>query len=303
MNEVSKRQRVSCTRCVNGICVRCFRTIATAANKTDIECPYCKVAFSAGHVESQLTRVQITTRRVNVRIKLEYDYIQVTYDNITHMSNLSDLMSSLHDLHVQIANVRMKLFPFAFMHPNDTSPSRADIGASNRLKGDLSQLNLRATCISEHIAHIINTSNLPEDLIGDCVSNAFETCYETTGLSAYAKTPDLKEMVEIGLLLYSRHVVRPNAFQYAKVRIDNMRSRQTVETWQRELVKKCKPAIMLVDWFGEMSVAIEDDALNETNTIIDVLDKIARKTKAPKDLRTWFLLYRRWRIESSANVS
>ena len=302
MNEVSKKKCVPCTRCVNFVCLQCFRTIATT-DKSEVVCPYCKMTFTTCRVESLLTCAQIATRRLHIRIELECEYIQVTHDHIASMKSLCDLMGTLNNLHVQTANVRMKLFPLSFLRPIDTMPSLADVGMATRLRSDLSQLQVRTTCISDHIAHILNTSHLPASLVGDCVSNAFDTCHEYTNLGAYTNTPDLRELLEIGLLLFNPHVVRPNAFQYGTIRIVNIRAMQPMETWKRMVTSKCRQSLMILEWFNEMIGAAHTDTraayVGPTgvmqNHITTVLDKLERKPKAPKTFRTWFLLYRRWR--------
>lgn len=306
MTDVPQRQRVSCTRCVNGVCVRCFRTIATSASKTDVECPYCKMPCPSDRVDSLLTRPQMATRRINIRIKQEHDYIQVTSEHLSDMANLCGLMESLHNLHVQVAKVRMQLFPFTFLHSPDTPMSRADIGMRTRLTNDLEQLQLRVTCVSNHIGAIVNSHHLPETLVADCVSNVFEPCSEDASLSsAYATSPDLQELLAIGLLLCNRHVVRPNSFQYGMVRVVNMRASQTIEKWERELTVQCRRAMLIADWYAEMGSAIQHDrhanrSRVEKTQIALVLDRLSRKASAPKNFKVWLALYRRWRATVGA---
>jgi hypothetical protein len=302
LTEAPQRQRVSCTRCVNGLCVRCFRTIATTAAKTDVECPYCKMVFTTCHVESLLTRSQITARRVNVRVKHEYDYIQVTYERINDMTNLCGLMDSLRNLHIQLAHARMQRFPLTYLRPCDAPASRAELGRSNRLADDIAQLQLRMTCVSNHIGRLVSSGQLPETLVADCVSNVFEPCSETTDLDTYATAPDLQELLTIGLLLCNPHVVRPNVFQYGMMRIIHMRALHSMETWVRKLTVQCKASLTVAEWYAALSAAMRRDRAHGNAPpqaeVLSVLDTLARNGKASTDWRAWFALVRRWRAHA-----
>ena len=300
LTEVPKRKRVACTRCVNAVCLDCFRTIATSAQKVDVDCPYCKMVFSEGHVKSMLTSAQITTRRVNVRVALDCDYIQVTHSHINDMTDLCGLMESLHNVHRQIAHVRMKLFPFTFIRAPEVQPSRTENGMVNRSTNDLEQLRLRLTCLSNHIARIMNKSHLPDLLVEDCVSNAFELCSETIDLSMYA--PDVQELVGIGLLLCNRHVVRPNAFQYAMLRIGQMRTSQTIETWMRKLTSQCRKSMRIVDVYTKMRTAMQRDVIDANHSkplvmmhVVQCIEQLAHKPNVIKEFIPWLALFRQWR--------
>lgn len=304
MTEIPKRQFVSCTRCVNGMCIRCFRTIATSTSKPDVDCPYCKVAFTTSHVEAQLTKVQIAARRVNLLVKRECDYIQLTCAYISEMTNLCALMTTLQNLQLRIANIRMQQFPLTFPLSREAVASRAEIGLSNRLHNDLEQMRLRMTCVSSHVAQIVSASiHLPDILVEDCVSNAFESRSSHARLPTYDASPDLQELLAIGLSLFDRHVVRPNAFQHAAVRIASIRASHTMSHLARILRSKCKQSLKMGELYDEMWSAIEQDSASKnadpTTRITAFLDKTARSTKRPPELKAWLSLYGRWRAAST----
>jgi hypothetical protein len=303
--EVPKRQCVACNRCVNGTCLKCFRTIATTVHKTDVECPYCKMGFSTSQVESLLTRAQLTTRRIAIRTRMENDYVPITHEYLAEMTSLCSLMDSLFSLYTQIAHVRMQRFQLNHLREPDATATRAELGTIHRLTNNLAQLQLRTTCIINHIARIVNTSRLPEMLVEDCVSNAFEPCSDNTDLSVYAASPELQELLLVGLLLCNRHVVRPNVFQYGMIRISSMRSLHTMEQWVRKLTAQCKTPMLIEEWYREMCTAIQCDRAMHAPIapiahIVQCLDRLACKTTAPKDWKAWFTLYRRWRSDAAS---
>ena len=306
MMEMPRKKMVPCTRCVNGVCITCFRTMATSTNKTDVECPYCKIAFTTTHVESLLTKAQIEVRRVNVQIKRECEYIQVTYDYISEMINLCALTTTLHNVHMRMTAIRMQLFQLTLQCSPETTESR--VGISNRLNNDLANFTRRSTCISTHIAQIISSSNLPDMLVEDCVSNVFELCSSDTRLSAYDSSPDLKELLTIGLLLSDRHVVRPNAFQHGAVRIESMRASHTINQLVKIIGIKCKQSLKIREFYDDMCAAMEQDMVNNHNpnqmtAVAMFLDKMALSTKKPREFKTWLSLYAQWRVNSTNNLT
>ena len=305
MTEVPKKKLVPCTRCVNGMCIRCFRTLATSStNKIEVECPYCKIVFTTIRIESLLTKAQIAARRLNVRMKREFEYIQVTYEHSSTIINLCALTTTFFNMHIRIATIRMQLFPLTCQCPRGTVTSRVEMGLSNRLKNDMVRLRLNMTRISSHIAQMISSSNLPDMLVEDCVSNVFELCSNDARLAVYDSSPDLQELLTIGRLLFDRHVVRPNAFQHGAVRIGSMRSEHTMNQFAKIIRLKCKQSLKMNELYDDMCAAIEhDNHTRQTTGVTMFLDKMARLTKPPREFKTWLSLYKQWRGNSTNNAT